>query len=131
MMMNQTRTAASSTVYQETSTSFSANAEPMVDQLRKRESKIQNCDFSMLAACVAEMKQKWVPAKIDQVRDCDVNTEVSGLYPYLPSFNLEMLKKEHSSIPSFSKKLSGNLLASAVMSNNFLISAGLRRGLRG
>jgi hypothetical protein len=35
--------------------------------LPARTGKIQNCDFSTLAACAAEMTETWVPSKLDQV----------------------------------------------------------------
>ena len=34
----------------------------------ERQNKLQTCDFTTLAACVAELKEHWVPAKVDQVR---------------------------------------------------------------
>ncbi len=65
-MLVQPRCSAASTLQGEASTSSSE--QPGLNQRPVRHGKPQTCDFSVLAACVAEMRQHWVPAKIDQVR---------------------------------------------------------------
>lgn len=68
-MMSQTRCSAASTVQdQPPSSSAAEEARESAARLPSRRGKLQTCDYSMLAACVAELKQLWVPAKLDQVQ---------------------------------------------------------------
>ena len=67
-MLSQSRSAATSTMQEEAPSTSSRGGEPASGQLLARQGKLQTCDFSTLAACVSEVKQQWVPAKIDQAR---------------------------------------------------------------
>lgn len=60
--LSQSRSPSHRSVSTEVSTSGQQDATPIT-----RRGKTQTCDFTTLAACVAELVKKWVPSKIDQV----------------------------------------------------------------
>ena len=76
-MLVQQRCSAASTFQEEASTSSSGYQQQNGKEQRPfRQGKLQTYDFSVMAACVAEMRQQWVPAKVDQVSDAGCNESI-------------------------------------------------------